>query len=57
MQVNGTPPLHDEWQMAAFVIAAVINATDTPGIGLAAYSYWAFTDVFTEQASALRSTP
>ena len=35
--VNGTPPLHDQWQMAAFVLAAVLNATDTPGIDLAAH--------------------
>ena len=27
----------------------MLNATDTPGINLAAYSYWALSDVFTEQ--------
>jgi xylan 1,4-beta-xylosidase len=43
------PPMHDEWQMAAWIVAAVLNATDTPGVSLAAYSYWALSDVFTEQ--------
>eukprot|EP01047_Picozoa_sp_COSAG01_P006656 COSAG01_NODE_244_length_20489_cov_21.366748_5_plen_1217_part_00 len=46
---NKAPPMHDEWQMAAWIIAAVLNATDTPGVSLAAYSYWALSDVFTEQ--------
>jgi hypothetical protein len=35
--------------MGAWIVAAVMNATDTPGLDLAAYSYWAFTDVFVEQ--------
>ena len=43
------PPMHDEWQMGAWIIAAMLNVTDTPGIDLAAYSYWALSDVFTEQ--------
>jgi len=41
--------MHDEYAMVAWVLAAVFNATDSPGLDLAAYSYWAFTDVFTEQ--------
>ena len=43
------PPMHDEWEMGAWILGAVLNATDTPGIDLAAYSYWALSDVFTEQ--------
>jgi hypothetical protein len=30
------------------VIAAVRDAIDTPGLNLTAYSFWAFTDIFTE---------
>lgn len=30
-------------------LQAVLNATDTPGLNLTAYSYWALSDVFTEQ--------
>ena len=40
--------MHDSWQMAAFALAAVLNATDTEGIDLKAYSFWAFSDIFTE---------
>lgn len=42
-------PYHDQWQKAAFVIAAVVDAIDAPGLNLTAYSFWAFTDIFTEQ--------
>ena len=47
--VTKAPPMHDSWRMGAWIIAAVLNATDTPGMNLAAYSYWALSDVFTEQ--------
>jgi xylan 1,4-beta-xylosidase len=47
--VTKAPPMHDSWRMGAWIIAAVLNATDTPGINLAVYSYWALSDVFTEQ--------
>ena len=41
-------PYHDTWQKAAFVVAAVLDAIDTPGLNLTAYSFWALSDIFTE---------
>jgi hypothetical protein len=50
-------PYHDSWEKAAFVIAAVVDATDAPGLNLSAYSFWAFTDIFTEQGFPSHSIP
>lgn len=54
---DGTKALsiHDDWQMAAWIFAAVLNATDTDGLSLSAYSYWAASDVFTEQGLPSRN--
>ena len=50
-------PYHDSWEKAAFVIAAVVDAIDAPGLNLSAYSFWAFTDIFTEQGFPSHAIP
>ena len=52
------PTVRRSWVFqAAFVIAAIVDATDAPGLNLSAYSFWAFTDIFTEQGFPSHAIP